>query len=148
MVTGSTRNSSNASPIAPPSPSASRSASSRNTADAEDVAQDAMLRAYRNFHQLRDKERFRAWLVRTAWRLALDRIRSSGRREKWELAATNEPAKPSGVENLAASREFQRHVAAALDQLPEKLRLVMVLAAIEENTVQKSPRSLDSPKAP
>ena len=45
----------------------------RNAAEAEDVAQDAMLRAYRNFHRLRDRERFRAWLVRTAWRLALDR---------------------------------------------------------------------------
>src|SRR5579864_3289054 len=40
----------------------------RNPAEAEDVAQDAMLHAYRNFHRLRDHERFRAWLVRTAWR--------------------------------------------------------------------------------
>ena len=31
-----------------------------NTAEAEDVAQEAMLRAYRNFHRLRDRERFRA----------------------------------------------------------------------------------------
>src|ERR1700735_1964446 len=51
----------------------------RNTAEAEDVAQEAMLRAYRNFHRLRDRESFRAWLVRTAWRLGLDRIRGAGR---------------------------------------------------------------------
>src|SRR5580698_7365726 len=59
----------------------------RNTADAEDVAQEAMLRAYRNFHRLRERESFRAWLVRTAWRLALDRIRARGRRERYEEAA-------------------------------------------------------------
>jgi len=102
----------------------------RNAADAEDVAQEAMLRAYRNFHRLRDRDRFRAWLVRTAWRLALDRIRSAGRRERREQAFI-EGSNESGVENVAASREFERHVADALDALPEKLRIVMLLAAIE-----------------
>ena len=53
----------------------------RNPAEAEDVAQDALLRAYRNFHRLRNREHFRAWLVRVAWRLALDCIRAAGRRE-------------------------------------------------------------------
>src|SRR2546428_14110089 len=43
----------------------------RNTADAEDVAQEALLRAYRQFDRLRDRNRFRAWLVRIAFRLAL-----------------------------------------------------------------------------
>ena len=103
----------------------------RNTAEAEDVAQEAMLRAYRNFHRLRDRERFRSWLVRMAWRLALDRIRAAGRRERREQAAFLERQQDGGVENVGASRELERHVARALDALPEKLRLVMTLAAIE-----------------
>jgi RNA polymerase sigma-70 factor (ECF subfamily) len=103
----------------------------RNTADAEDVAQEAMLRAYRNFHRLRERDAFRAWLVRTAWRLSLDRIRTSGRRERREEAAVALQLSTRGVEDVAASSEFERHVAAALDELPEKLRLVMVLGAIE-----------------
>src|SRR2546425_8398243 len=37
----------------------------------EDVAQEALLRAYRRFDRLRDRNRFRAWLVRIAFRLAL-----------------------------------------------------------------------------
>src|SRR5260370_41413134 len=53
----------------------------RNTADAEDVAQEALLRAYRKFDRLRDRNRFRAWLVRIAVRLALDCLRSGKRRE-------------------------------------------------------------------
>jgi RNA polymerase sigma-70 factor, ECF subfamily len=101
-----------------------------NTAEAEDVAQEAMLRAYRNFHRLRDRDRFRGWIARTAWRLALDRIRAARRRESRELAA-QETSAERGVENVVASREFELHVARALDALPEKLRLVMVLAAIE-----------------
>ncbi len=103
----------------------------RNTAEAEDVAQEAMLRAYRNFHRLRDRESFRSWLVRTAWRLALDRIRAAGRRERREHAAYIDSQPAAGVESLTAAREFERHVAQALDALPEKLRLVMTLAAIE-----------------
>ena len=41
----------------------------RNSADAEDVAQEALLRAYRRFERLRDRARFRAWLVRITFRL-------------------------------------------------------------------------------
>jgi RNA polymerase sigma-70 factor (ECF subfamily) len=105
-----------------------------NTAEAEDVAQEAMLRAYRNFHRLRDRERFRGWLVRMAFRLALDRIRSKNRRERHEYDATRSTIhaqREANVETLVASREFERRVAQALDALPEKLRIVMVLAAIE-----------------
>jgi RNA polymerase sigma-70 factor (ECF subfamily) len=103
----------------------------RNTAEAEDVAQEAMLRAYRNFHRLRDRERFRGWLVRTAWRLALDCIRAASRRERREHAAFVENQREGAVENTVLVRDFEHHVANALDELPEKLRLVMTLAAIE-----------------
>src|SRR5574337_233017 len=53
-----------------------------NREDAEDVAQEAFLRAYQKFHRLRDPARFRAWLARISWRLALDRRRTAGRRER------------------------------------------------------------------
>src|ERR1700682_6605550 len=53
----------------------------RNTADAEDVAQEALLRAYRKFDGLRDAQRFRGWLVRIVFWFGLDRARSAKRRE-------------------------------------------------------------------
>src|SRR4029450_11555999 len=52
----------------------------RHREDAEDVAQEAFAKAYRSFRSLRDRDRFRAWLVRMTWRLAIDRIRSNRRR--------------------------------------------------------------------
>src|SRR3712207_4718192 len=52
----------------------------RHREDAEDVAQEAFAKAYRSFTQLKDRERFRAWLVRMTWRLALDRLRGDRRR--------------------------------------------------------------------
>lgn len=88
----------------------------RNTADAEDVAQEALLRAYRRFDRLRDRARFRGWLVRIAFRIALDRLRSSKRREQrdtlWSQPAHQPPA--TSAEDLAASSEFQEHLDRAL----------------------------------
>jgi RNA polymerase sigma-70 factor (ECF subfamily) len=53
----------------------------RNDPDAEEVAQEALFRAYQRFSNLRNPARFRAWTVRITFRLALDRWRSSRRRE-------------------------------------------------------------------
>src|SRR5262252_1978528 len=52
----------------------------RQRQDAEDVAQQAFLRAHRRFNQLRDRDAFRSWLVRMTFRLAIDRRRSDKRR--------------------------------------------------------------------
>jgi RNA polymerase sigma-70 factor, ECF subfamily len=117
----------------------------RNPAEAEDVAQEAMLRAYRNFHRLRDRDRFRAWLVRTSWRLSLDRIRSAGRRERRERVAI-ENQQELAVENVIARREFERQLAAALGALPEKLRIVMLLAAIEGYNTREVAKLLEIPE--
>lgn len=116
----------------------------RNPAEAEDVAQEAMLRAYRNFHRLRNRDRFRAWLVRTAWRLSLDRIRAAGRRERRERVAMQNC--PAGGAETTATQELERQVAAALDELPDKLRMVMILAAIEGYNMREVAGLLDLPE--
>jgi RNA polymerase sigma-70 factor, ECF subfamily len=111
----------------------------RNAADAEDVAQEALLRAYRNFGRLREPQRFRGWLVRISFRLALDRTRSAKRREQretlWAQPVRHSPTRTA--EDLAASSEFQAHLDGALDELPEKLRLVLLLSAMEGHTMEE-----------
>ena len=111
----------------------------RNSADAEDVAQEALLRAYRSFDRLRDRNRFRAWLVRISFRLALDRLRSAKRREQrdvlWSQPAHQPPA--ATAEDMAASSEFQVYLDRAVAELPEKLRLVLLLAAMEGHTIDE-----------
>lgn len=116
-----------------------------NREDAEDVAQEAFLRAYKSFHRLRNRERFRGWLARIAWRIALDRIRSRGRRERRELVASEAPPPPT-VEDVAAAREFQRHLERAMDELPEKLRRTLVLAAVEGHDLQEVGRMMGLPE--
>src|SRR6267142_1515136 len=77
--------------------------------------------------------------VRSPFRLALDRLRSAKRREVrdvlWSQPAQRPPA--ATAEDLAASSEFQAHLDRALEELPEKLRLVLLLAAMEGHTIDE-----------
>jgi RNA polymerase sigma-70 factor, ECF subfamily len=111
----------------------------RNDADAEDVAQEALLKAFRRFHRLRERQRFRAWLVRIAFRLALDRARSAKRREEretlWSRPERRAPAE--NAEDLAARGQFAERLEVALAELPEKLRLVLLLAAMQGHTLEE-----------
>lgn len=137
----------------------------RQREDAEDVAQDAFAKAYRSFRQLRDRERFRAWLVRMTWRMALDRQRSNRRRLAHEVAAetarVDETGPPKdgqasvGLEtrhgretatDIVAARERAEHLWAAIEELPEKLRLVVVLAGIEGHDMREVAALLDVPE--
>jgi RNA polymerase sigma-70 factor (ECF subfamily) len=120
----------------------------RNRDDAEDVAQEAFLRAYQSFTRLRDRDRFRAWLVRITWRLALDRIRAARRREARETFVMREElnSPERTVEDIRAAREFEQRLARALDELPEKLRVVVLLGAIEGHDTREVGRLLDLPE--
>src|SRR5512139_4075261 len=83
----------------------------RQREDAEDVAQETLARACRNLGSLRDRQRFRPWLVRIAWRLALNHRRASRRRERREHAIA--ASAPRGVEDLAAASESRARLWAA-----------------------------------
>jgi RNA polymerase sigma-70 factor (ECF subfamily) len=119
----------------------------RNRADAEDVAQDALLRAYRGFAKLRERGAFRGWLCRITWRLALDKQRGTRRREKRETASTLVPGTPErSVEQMAVASEFDRHLAKAMDGLPEKLRQALILAAIQGHSTRQVAKMLNLPE--
>lgn len=116
----------------------------RQRQDAEDVAQEAFARAYRRFGGLRDAIRFRAWIVRTTWRLAIDRWRAERRRSVREEAARPRPEVANTEEVVEASRRAAR-LWNAIDALPEKLRIVIVLSAIEEHGVREVAELLGIP---
>jgi len=107
----------------------------RNDADAEDVAQEALLKAHQRFARLRDAARFRGWLVRVVFRLALDRLRSAKRRQAREAQWVFENTR--SVTAKAGGAEFQAHLERALDELPEKQRLVLLLSAMEGHSLEE-----------
>jgi RNA polymerase sigma-70 factor (ECF subfamily) len=119
----------------------------RQREDAEDVAQEAFAKAYRSFRQLRERDRFRQWLVRMTWRLAIDRLRSNRRRLSRESVEaglhTRQELNTASDAMLAGERAEQ--LWRAIDALPEKLRLVIVLAGIQGHDIRDVAKLLDVP---
>jgi RNA polymerase sigma-70 factor (ECF subfamily) len=118
----------------------------RNREDAEEVAQEAFARAFRRFGQLKDRGCFRAWLTRMTWRLAIDRWRVDRRRTAREQATVIDHREPLTTEDVAMARERAHHVWRAIDGLPDRLRIVIVLAAIEGHDLREVARLLELPE--
>jgi RNA polymerase sigma-70 factor (ECF subfamily) len=117
----------------------------RQREDAEDVAQEALTKAYRSLRQLREHERLKAWIVRTAWRMALDRRESDIRRGRREQGVTDGPRVPTG-EDMVLSAERAARLWTAIDTLPEKLRIVVVMASIQEHDLAQVAAALEIPE--
>ncbi|MFQ5778848.1 MAG: RNA polymerase sigma factor [Terriglobia bacterium] len=100
-----------------------------NAADAEDVAQEAYLRAYRRFASLRDPAKFRAWVCRIVFRLALNRRRARGRQLVRDTAW--QATRPDSASDASDDRLLLDRVRAEIERLPEKLRAALLLSAVE-----------------
>jgi RNA polymerase sigma-70 factor (ECF subfamily) len=100
---------------------------------AEEIAQDAFVRLYRNAANYREREKLGPYLFRIATNLTVSEIR---RERRWNLllprlnASTSATIAPPDA-NLITD-EIQRQVAAALEKLPLKYRAPLVLFEIEE----------------
>jgi RNA polymerase sigma-70 factor (ECF subfamily) len=114
----------------------------RDRPEAEDVAQEALAKAFRSFRKLRDRNRFRAWLARTAWRMAIDRQRGNRRRLLRDAAALS--MQPVSVDPRV--RERSAALWQAIDALPEKLRITIVLANMEGHDVAQVAALLSIPE--
>lgn len=102
-------------------------------ADAEEIVQDTFFRAYRKLSSLREPGRFRAWVARISFRLALNRWHANARARRRDTSWLETTAsRAANVETLVAQREFQRRLRREINRLPQKLRAVLLLSAVEE----------------
>jgi RNA polymerase sigma-70 factor (ECF subfamily) len=104
-----------------------------NSADAEDIAQEAFLRAYQKFDSLREAEKFRAWVNRIVFRLALNRKRGYRRRLARDTAwqSMESPTMVDGAKEAEQQVMLDR-LRREIERLPEKLRSVLQLSLVEE----------------
>ena len=107
----------------------------RSPEEAEEAAQDALVRAWQKLGAFRGESTFRTWLLSIAWNRALSRRRSIGawfaRRAPIE-AADRVRGDRTGPLDALRQRELTRHVAAAIAGLSPKLRDALLLAQAGE----------------
>lgn len=103
-----------------------------NAADAEDVAQEAMLRVWTHAPRWQPLAAFRTWLTRVVVNLCLDRKR----RRPWvALETAGEIVDPTpGATEKAEQSECERQLAAAIAELPARQRTAIVLTYSEGMT--------------
>jgi len=94
---------------------------------AEDVSQDAWVRAFQKLHLFRGDAAFGTWMHRLAVNAAVNQLRSAGRRSKLETS----PDLTLPVQQPDESGLNQRILSQAMDQLSEGYRTVLVLHDIE-----------------
>ncbi len=109
----------------------------RNPAEAEDVVQEAFLRALERRSELARIVEIRAWLVRVTWNLALDRVRRIRPDQidhafVEDLVSANLPA-----DEALAEAGRMRRVFDAIERLPRHERQALLLSAMDElNTAE------------
>ncbi len=114
-------------------------------ADADDLTQEAFVRAFQQIETYRGEAKFSSWLCRIAVNACLNwRQRETRRAEihrDWTEEAIN-----SGNEGAAAA-EDSRRVQAALDRLPAKQRAAIILTVYEEMNHAEAARALGCSEA-
>ena len=118
---------------------------SRNSADADDLTQLTVERALRSQAQWQPGTRLDSWSYRIMHNLWIDTVRARSRRERIEAPA--EEAESIGEDprgKLEASIELKR-VMAAMEQLPEEQREVVVLILVEGFGYRETAEMLDLP---
>jgi RNA polymerase sigma-70 factor (ECF subfamily) len=119
----------------------------RNDSEAEDVVQEAYVRAFTHLESFRGDSSLSTWLSRIAMNEALGRLRR--RRPTVELDALPQGALEAEIiqfplaasadpEKSMAQREIQAVVEHAIDELPETFRLVFITRVIEGMNVEET----------
>lgn len=125
----------------------------RDDAEAEDVMQDAYVRAYQHLAQFEGRAKFATWLTRIAVHEALARVRQRGRFYEPELARDGEDEMENIVEQLPSntiSPEHQAHsvelralLESAIEKLPRDYRTALMLRDVEEMSTAEAAECLE-----
>jgi RNA polymerase sigma-70 factor (ECF subfamily) len=127
----------------------------RDPADAEDVAQEAFIKAYRALPQFRGDSAFYTWLYRIAINTAKNALAARDRNPvsyDFDMQSGDESTDmvnrlkdPETPEGLALTEEIRSTVNGAIEALPEDLRTAIVLRELEGLSYEEIAASMDCP---
>ena len=116
--------------------------------DAEEVAQDAFVRAWRALDRFRGDSSFRTWMLRIVWNRAISRRRSLAGwlRRATPIADVAEPAAVAECQHMGLQQaELHLHAVSAIQALTPKLRDALLLAQTGEYHYDEIARMLGIP---
>ncbi|MGH6609355.1 MAG: RNA polymerase sigma factor RpoE [Burkholderiaceae bacterium] len=127
----------------------------RDSAEIEDVAQEAFIKAYRALPNFRGDSAFYTWLYRIAINTAKNHLVSQGRRAPTSTEADIEDAETfddgdhlrdlNTPDSMLLTKEVAEAVNRAIDQLPEDLRTAIVLRELEGLSYEEIAESMQCP---
>src|SRR5688572_20754471 len=113
-----------------------------DNAEAEDVVEEAYLRAFAHLTEFRGEARLSTWLTRIVINEALVRRQRRRMIELRSMEALHDPANASAraanPEAATALAEIRRLLERAVDSLPEPFRIVFVMRDIEEMSIEET----------
>ncbi|HUG77596.1 MAG TPA: RNA polymerase sigma factor [Burkholderiales bacterium] len=123
-----------------------------NSADAEDLVQDVLLKLYPLTAELAAIEAPRPWLARVLYREYIDLVRRRARRPMEQTAGTQGedpldavPATADGPEQLAERAQWQERLQSALERLNPGQRAVLTMHDIEGYSLEELEGVLETP---
>ncbi|HEY7514269.1 MAG TPA: RNA polymerase sigma factor [Vicinamibacteria bacterium] len=122
-----------------------------NEHDAEDVVQEALLRAFRRLDQWDERARFSTWLHRIAANCAYDLLRARRRRDETPLPdggdgesmAFDPPAPLPAPDRLVESVEIRRRVLVAMGRMSPRERAAFALRHLQGLSIAEICETLD-----
>lgn len=126
----------------------------RNPAEAEDIAQEAFIKAYRALPAFRGDSAFYTWLYRIAINTAKNSLVATRRRpvsydldlqDGTQVHAQARLSDTETPEALALTEEIRRTVNEAIEALPDDLRLAIVLRELEGLSYEDIARTMECP---
>ncbi len=113
-----------------------------NATEAEDIAQEAFVKAYLSLASFRQECSFRNWLCQITNHLCIDRLRARRAEQKWRVEGEfPEPAHRGHAEALVTQEEVRM----ALGRLPAHLRAAVVLRHLQELSYEEMAEILRLP---
>lgn len=128
-----------------------------NESDAEDLTQDAFIRAWGSYHRYDHSRSFEVWLLRILSNLAIDRWRRQATARTYSLDQTQTtpagdvqlasliPDRAAGPEQQCLTRAMGEQIHSALKQLPAPYRTAIILTDIEEWTYEEVAEKMRCP---
>ena len=102
-----------------------------NHTDADDLSQEAFIKAYESIGNFREQASFSTWLYRIIMNMTINHLKKMGRKQIFTLDENVSIEYTSNPEKIAEERELHEEITKAIGSLPLKQRAVVELALLE-----------------